>query len=164
MNHDQRDEAMRLTLDHVRRVAFLMSECIYNLLQRAIFHDESKFSFDEWESVVEVTKNLHAMSYGSVEYEKQLKILDKWIKLHYSRNSHHPQFYKNGIDGMDLLDLIEMIADWKAATERHTDGNLLKSFNVNREKFNISPQLENILKNTAIRMGWMDAPIVSAQE
>jgi hypothetical protein len=34
--------------------------------------------------------------------------------------------------------LIEMLADWKAATERHHDGDLAKSLEIHRERF-VSP-------------------------
>lgn len=53
------------------------------------------------------------------------------------------------INDMNLVDLIEMFCDWKAATMRHHDGNLLKSIKINAERFGINPQLVKILENTA---------------
>lgn len=50
---------------------------------------------------------------------------------------------------MCLFDLIEMFLDWKAAGERHSDGNIYKSIEHNRERFGISEQLEHIFINTA---------------
>lgn len=61
-----------------------------------------------------------------------------------------------GIEGMNLLDALEMLCDWKAATERHADGSIARSFDINRERFGITPQLEAVLKNTARSLGWMD--------
>lgn len=61
-----------------------------------------------------------------------------------------------GIEGMNLLDVLEMLCDWKAATERHTDGSIARSFDINRERFGITPQLEAVLKNTARSLGWME--------
>jgi hypothetical protein len=55
---------------------------------------------------------------------------------------------------MDLFDLIEMLLDWKAATERHNDGHIYKSISINKTRFNISPQVEQIFINTADRLGW----------
>jgi hypothetical protein len=55
---------------------------------------------------------------------------------------------KVGINGMTLLDLIEMICDWKAATLRHGDGDIYKSLEINAERFKYSGQLKQILKNT----------------
>lgn len=54
-----------------------------------------------------------------------------------------------GICGMTLLDLIEMFCDWKAASERHNDGGIMRSIKVNTDRFQLSPQLVRILENTA---------------
>lgn len=59
-----------------------------------------------------------------------------------------------GVNGMTLLDLVEMFCDWKAATERHKDGSLKRSIEINRERFNLSPQLAAILENTRKELGW----------
>ena len=69
-------------------------------------------------------------------------------------NSHHPEHYENGIYGMDLIDLVEMICDWKAASLRHADGNIMKSLEINKERFNIDEQLFQILVNTVNNMKW----------
>jgi hypothetical protein len=52
---------------------------------------------------------------------------------------------------MDLIDLLEMFCDWKAASERHANGNIYKSIKINKQRFNISDQLEQIFINTAKR-------------
>ena len=49
---------------------------------------------------------------------------------------------------MNLIDIVEMFADWKAATLRHSNGSILKSIDINISRFNMSPQLVNIFKNT----------------
>jgi hypothetical protein len=50
---------------------------------------------------------------------------------------------------MTLVDLVEMFCDWKSATLRHHDGNLLKSIEINAKRFHIDKQLETIFNNTA---------------
>jgi hypothetical protein len=55
---------------------------------------------------------------------------------------------------MSLLDLIEMFADWKAATLRHADGDLSESLKINKERFGLSDQLAQIMQNTMKEMGW----------
>jgi hypothetical protein len=50
---------------------------------------------------------------------------------------------------MTLIDLVEMLADWRAAGERNKDGNIRKSIAVNSSRFKLSPQLRTILENTA---------------
>ena len=63
-------------------------------------------------------------------------------------NSHHPEHYESGVDGMNLFDVIEMLLDWKAASERHKDGDIAQSIEKNRVRFKISDQLAEILHNT----------------
>ena len=45
---------------------------------------------------------------------------------------------------MNLIDIVEMICDWKAATLRHNDGNLLKSVEINAKRFGMDDQLKQI--------------------
>lgn len=56
---------------------------------------------------------------------------------------------KSPIGNMTLVDLLEMLADWKAASERHNDGNIRKSIEVNTARFKMSYQLALIFENTA---------------
>lgn len=50
---------------------------------------------------------------------------------------------------MNLVDIIEMLCDWKASGERQRDGNLLKSIEVNAQRFGCDDQLKQIFINTA---------------
>jgi len=50
---------------------------------------------------------------------------------------------------MNLFDIVEMFCDWKAASERQHNGNLLTSISKNANRFGLSPQLVNIFENTA---------------
>ena len=50
---------------------------------------------------------------------------------------------------MDLTDILEMLADWKASTERTQNGDIFKSIEINSKRFGIEPQLKQILINTA---------------
>lgn len=59
------------------------------------------------------------------------------------------------VNKMTLLDLIEMLADWKAAGERHANGSMEKSLEHNQVRFGITEQLSQILKNTARELGWI---------
>lgn len=57
----------------------------------------------------------------------------------------------NGVNGMDLMDIVEMLTDWTAAVKRNKNGNVHKSIQVNRERFGLSDQLVSILENTVNR-------------
>lgn len=61
----------------------------------------------------------------------------------------------SGVYGMSLFDIVEMLADWKAAGQRHADGDLRKSLEINKARFEISDQLFEILINTARELGWI---------
>lgn len=59
------------------------------------------------------------------------------------------------VNGMSLFDVLEMLLDWKAATERMKDGGDIRASLVhNTERFKLSPQLASILANTIKEMGW----------
>ena len=45
--------------------------------------------------------------------------------------------------------------DWKAAGERHADGSLAKSIELNQKRFGYTDELRAILTNTARAMGWL---------
>lgn len=50
---------------------------------------------------------------------------------------------------MNLVDIIEMFCDWKAASERQLNGNILKSIETNQDRFGYSRDLGKIMENTA---------------
>ena len=54
-----------------------------------------------------------------------------------------------------LTEPVEMICDWKAAGERHKDGSIVRSIQMNTERFKLSEQLVDILYNTAVELGYM---------
>lgn len=150
MNYDSKAD----TLLHIKRVAELMTQASIELIRRANVHDDSKLESPEKELFDEFTPKLKGCTYGSDEYRLYLKELKVALDHHYKANSHHPEHYENGVNGFDLFDLIEMFFDWKAAGERHADGNIYKSIEINKDRFNLSEQVVDIFKNTANRLGW----------
>lgn len=58
------------------------------------------------------------------------------------------------LNGMSLLDIIEMVCDWKAASERTKQGSIAQSLAHNKQRFGISDQLASILENTVRELGW----------
>jgi len=142
------------TSEHIQKVRDLLYQVMFALTGRAKFHDESKFKDPEKKIFDEFTPKLKKSTYGSGEYKQFLNDMGKALKHHYANNAHHPEHFSNGIDGMSLIDLIEMLADWKAATLRHENGDIKKSLLINKDRFGISDQLFNILENTIIGMNW----------
>ena len=118
---------------------------------RAIAHDMSKLKGDE-KSIMEANfTKLRTTTYGSKEYIALLDEIRPALDLHYARNDHHPEHHPNGVNDMDLFQLVEMLCDWKAAIEKHADGDIMKSLDINKERFGLSDQLYGILRNTILR-------------
>lgn len=137
------------TFRHIERVRNLLNLCVADLLRRGELHDQSKLDSPEVEAFAEYTSKLAACTYGSEEYHGYLQAMKPALDHHYANNRHHPQHFKCGVDDMNLLDIVEMLCDWKAASERHNDGNIRRSIELNADRFNLAPQLIRILENTA---------------
>ena len=143
--YDSRKE----TIKHIKRVGYYLNVCKKEIVKRAKRHDYDKIHDSTEKSLFdEYTPKLKGCTYGSDEYKTFLKGLKEGLDIHYKNNRHHPEHFKNGIKDMNLIDLIEMICDWKAASERHADGNVYKSIEINQERFGYSDELKAILENT----------------
>lgn len=140
---------------HIEQVRVLLRAVTADLERRALAHDRSKLEDPEKAIFDEYTPMLAGTTYGSPEYKRFLAEMKPALDHHYSQNAHHPEFWPHGVNDMSLLDLIEMLADWKAATMRHNDGDLAESLRINKRRFGISDQLASILENTAKELGWL---------
>lgn len=136
------------TLKHIRQVRELMERLEIALGNRRMGHDYSKLIEPEKAIFDEFTPKLKDSTYGSDEYKSYLEEMKTALDHHYQENRHHPEHFENGIQGMTLIDLCEMICDWKAATLRHADGDILKSIEINQIRFNYDDGFKQILLNT----------------
>lgn len=143
------------TLLHARRVDELLLQLSTDLLARVGQHDRSKLEDPEKEMFDKFSPRLKDSTYGSDEYKSFLVDMGPALEHHYDSNRHHPEHHNNGIAGMNLVDLVEMLADWKAASERHANGDLKRSLVVQKRRFDIDRQLYSVLYNTARDAGWI---------
>lgn len=141
-------DCIKDTKEHISQVREFMLMFAQELIRRALAHDQSKLETPELDVFTEYTPKLKDSTYGSEEYKTFLAEMQVALKHHYANNSHHPEHYDNGIRGMDLADIVEMMCDWKAATMRHADGDITKSIEFNKTRFDYSDDLEQIFKNT----------------
>jgi hypothetical protein len=173
-----KEDCIRDTKEHISQVREFMMVVSNRLIERALVHDKSKLESPEVEIFTEYTPKLKYSTYGSDEYKGFLKGMGEALEHHYAHNSHHPEHFKkyvcNGcfkeyrempnhcdvcmysqfqvesdITQMNLLDIVEMFCDWKAATMRHVDGDIMKSIEFNKKRFKYSDDIEQIFKNTA---------------
>lgn len=145
------------TMRHIETVRNYLNAVIISLLHRAENHDQSKLEFPEVSIFEKYTPKLRGVSYGSDEYKQYMEEMKPAIEHHNEVNRHHPEHFANGIKGMTLIDLIEMFCDWKAATMRHHDGDIMKSIDINQKRFGYSDELVIIFRNTA---DWLDEKII----
>jgi hypothetical protein len=150
------------TQAHIMRVGELISFVVLELLKRASAHDKSKLEEPEKGIFDVFTPKLRDVTYGSEKYKAFMAEMGVAIRHHHFSNRHHPEFFNGpewggnrGIEAMNLVDLVEMICDWVAASERHADGDPIRSIEVNKERFGYSADLASILANTvrAIKAG-----------
>ncbi len=143
------------TLEHIAQVQTLVAAVEMDLRTRRSQHDRSKLEDPEKEIFDRMTPKLRAMTYGSDEYRAALEEMGPALDHHYSVNRHHPEHHEDGIHGMNLMDIIEMLCDWKAATMRHDDGDLARSIKINADRFGYGNEIETLLFTTARDMGWL---------
>ena len=136
------------TLEHIRNVVRFLSLIQVEISKRIIKHDDTKLVSPELEIFIEYTSKLKASTYGSEEYKVYLKEMKVALDHHYESHRHHPEHFENGINDMNLIDLIEMLFDWKAAAMRHDDGDIFKSIEINKKRFNYNEQVAQIFRNT----------------
>lgn len=148
------------------------------LIERASRHDESKLGEYELDGFVEYTPKLRNCTYGTDEYKGYLSAMKPFLDHHYKSNRHHPEHFRRltcihcfkeykpeapnicevcgntqfqaepDMSQMNLIDLVEMICDWIAATKRHADGDINRSIEINKERFVYGDRLASIFKNT----------------
>jgi hypothetical protein len=136
------------TYEHIQLVQGKLALVIGDMMGRQLLHDRSKLASPEVEVFDEFTPKLATSTYGSEEYRSFLAAMKPALDHHYAANSHHPEHFPDGIRGMSLLDLVEMLCDWKAATLRHNDGDIRRSIELNQKRFGYSDELKRILINT----------------
>ena len=144
------------TVRHIEKVRSFIRYFTDKLTTRAVEHDRLKLESPEVEIFAEQNAKLPTLTYGSPEYEQNLQVLKVALDHHYANYRHHPEHFKNGINDMNLIDIVEMVCDWKAASMRQNNGNLLTSIEKNAKKFGIDSQLRQILENTAALLDKID--------
>jgi Family of unknown function (DUF5662) len=154
------------TLEHIANVRALLNRCAVILLDRGEVHDQSKLEPPEKEAFDQLTPRLAELEYGTQEYLDAAAELGPALEHHYEHNAHHPEHTSRpGLSGMSLLDMVEMLCDWKAASLRmkqRADGDeyLKRSFAegliYNQQRWGYTDEVATILWNTALELGFLD--------
>lgn len=121
------DDAFGLLRSYSRHLMFVrlaLHSVVHALEQRSDIHDASKMLDDEFAGFSRINAAARVHKFGSQEYKDGLKSEKPTIDLHFSRNTHHAEYYGElpearingrGAEGMTFLDIIEMVCDWWGA-------------------------------------------------
>lgn len=154
MNEEQKQTALLegeiATRTHMKDVSDALMGCAAEILIRARDHDLSKLEDVEHEKFSLAASRFKEAGneFGSEGYEKTKEWLGSALEHHYENNSHHPEHYDNGIGGMNLFDVLEMLIDWRCASMRRSDEGVI-DFDIMFEKYECSDELQEIIKKTA---------------
>lgn len=104
---------------HRAFVGLGLSRVARELEDRGQRHDLSKYQDDEFDGFASINRIAREHPYGSDEYKQSMKDGKEFISLHFSRNSHHPEYWNSPSVEMGFLDVIEMVADWWSAWQTY---------------------------------------------
>ena len=140
---------MEHVIEHKKIVSDLLDVFCQMLKRRAVEHDNSKLTSPEREGFAKsLANNGNNHPYESTDYAKAIIDISEAVLHHHANNPHHPEYHADGIAGMNLIDLMEMFADWFAAAQQNTNGDICRSIYLGSERFKMSEQLTAIFENT----------------
>jgi hypothetical protein len=140
---------------HKIEVSENLKEVESELNRRGIVHDKSKFLPIEHDAFVKTRPDFKKANYGTPEYQKCIEAIQPSIDHHYSNNRHHVAYHENGFSDMNLIDILEMLADWKAANRRSPDLNFEDSLPSCYKKYNIPENMQKHIEKTLKYLGWI---------
>jgi len=148
-------EVLTDTLMHISEVQENLAEMRAILEKRGIAHDRSKLLAVEFDAFVSTRPKFKKANYGSPEYQECVDAIRPSIEHHYANNRHHTGFYDDGFAGMNLFDILEMLADWKAASRRSPDLSFADSLPKAFEKYSIPENMQKHIIATLEYLGWL---------
>ena len=150
--NDLEKEYIKTNIDHRYYVKFFITKIIEELSHRANVHDSSKYSNDETVGFVKAIPYTN-IKWGSTDIPNDIaNSLQDSLLIHHSRNDHHPEYFENGIEDMDLIQLLELACDWRAAMIRHKNFDIDETICVGQTRFKFCDSIARILQNTLERI------------
>ena len=144
------------SVKHIATVRGYMMQAVGNLQDRLLHHDDSKLVEPERSAYEGLDEALRGIAFGSDEYSQIIKThLGPALQHHYDHNDHHIEHhYGEGIKGMSLFSLLEMLADLRAVCDEK--GKPVIDLEVNQKIHGFGDELFQILLNTIDELGWKD--------
>ena len=136
------------TLIHISEVQEELEKFCHELKVRGIKHDRSKLQEPEFSIFVSTREQFKKANYGTPEYAAVAEIASSAVDHHYKNNRHHTKYHPDGVYSMNLIDIIELICDWKVASRRSPDKTFEDSLEECFKRYNIVGQLKKVVLNT----------------
>lgn len=135
---------------HQAYVRYFIDRMIEDIEHRRDIHDDSKLSPEE---ILGFANGLPYLENSGIGEDMKMPPdisdnLNKAVAHHYQVNDHHPEYFENLFEGMDLMTLIELVADWRAAMIRSGNTNYEASIQYGMKKYKMPEYFANILRNT----------------
>lgn len=147
MESDEK-EFLHSNIIHRYYVNFFLSKIVQEIFLRAHLHDVSKYSDNEFPgfkgAIYYVRGPWGRENIPNIVKEK----LRSSIEEHHKVNDHHPEFHPAGMEDMDLIQLLEMAVDWRAAMIRHGNHDIDENIQIGKERFGYPDFFAKILANT----------------
>ena len=153
--HDHDARYLADTHDHIDQVRRYLYVATAELTDRARAHDASKLEEPERSIFRDGLAQRDRHPYGSDGYFQHLLAVKPALDHHYAHNRHHPEHHADGVSGMDLFDLVEMVCDWMAACEGcrpATAAQLGVMLEKSQARFGYSDDIAQILAATVCRL------------
>ena len=148
--NDQIKHQIKDTLEHKKIVmdsCYKMAEYLFNegknelgveIINRAIVHDNSKFSKEELYALSSIS-SAKALTDPNVLLSNDQQ---KLVEMHWKNNRHHPEYF-SAITNMSEIDIIEMCCDWHARSVQFGT-NLIEFAKVRQEnRFHFPKEMFN---------------------
>ena len=144
------------TLLHISEVKENLETVASELRKRGEAHDRTKLQELEFDAFVSTRDQFKKANYGTKEYDACVSAVKPAVVHHHKNNRHHTDFHENGINDMTLIDIIEMVADWRAAARRSPDKKFADTLDYAKKKYGIDDQMFGIICNTLRALNWLD--------
>ncbi len=143
------------TWQHKYALSVLMHDVAQDVMNQGINHDNSKLQAPiEATGYADYGPKLSSVPFNSTEFKRYISDMQPAVNHHKECNRHHPEYFKDGYKEMNLIDLLEMICDWRAAGLRRDDSSVFKSIEIMQNRYGYSDELKQLLINTATYLGF----------
>lgn len=147
-------EVLTDTLMHVAEVQERLEDMIHDLRKRGLCHDRTKFQELEFDTFCRTRPRFKGVKFGTPDYDAVVEEAREAVEHHHHHNRHHTTYYDGGIEDMNLLDVLEMLADWRAAARRSKGQSFEESLPKAFERYNVPEVLREMIGRTIQYLGW----------